>query len=58
LAVHLAARVQSVAGANEIWVTQTVADLTAGSRIAFLDRGAHKLKGIPQEWRLLCVVVE
>jgi class 3 adenylate cyclase len=58
LAVHLAARVQSVAGANEIWVTQTVADLMAGSRIAFLERGTHMLKGIPQEWRLLSVVVE
>jgi class 3 adenylate cyclase len=29
-AVHLAVRVQSVAGTNEIWVTQTVADFMPG----------------------------
>jgi hypothetical protein len=32
-----------------------VRDLVAGSGIAFADRGTHKLKGIPGEWRLFAV---
>jgi len=31
-------------------VTRTVKDLTAGSRVQFVDRGAHRLKGVPDEW--------
>ena len=27
-------------------------DLVAGSGIAFADRGAKQLKGVPDEWRL------
>jgi hypothetical protein len=33
-------------------VSQTVKDLVAGSGIAFDDRGLHRLKGVPDEWRL------
>jgi hypothetical protein len=29
-----------------------VKDLVAGSGFSFLDRGEHKLKGIPDRWRL------
>jgi len=29
-----------------------VKDLVTGSGIAFADRGAHALKGVPGEWRL------
>jgi hypothetical protein len=36
-------------------VTGTVRDLVAGSKIQFDDRGAHSLKGIPDEWRILAV---
>jgi hypothetical protein len=30
-------------------------DLVAGSDLAFEDRGAHPLKGIPGEWRLFAL---
>ena len=51
-AVNIGARVAANAGANEILVSQTVRDLVAGSGIAFADRGAHELKGIPGTWPL------
>ena len=52
IAVHIAARVASLADAGEVLVTSTVKDLVAGSGIAFDDRGAQQLKGIEDEWRL------
>jgi class 3 adenylate cyclase len=52
IAVHLAARVMSVADAGEVVVSRTVKDLTAGSGLTFDDRGIHQLKGIPDEWQL------
>jgi class 3 adenylate cyclase len=52
LAVNIGARVAANADANEILVSQTVRDLVAGSGIAFADRGAHELKGIPGSWQL------
>jgi class 3 adenylate cyclase/pimeloyl-ACP methyl ester carboxylesterase len=55
LAVHIAARVQAVARPGEVLVTRTVKDLVAGSQIAFVDRGAHGLKGVPDEWQLFAV---
>jgi len=35
-----------------VLVSQTIKDLTTGSGIAFDDRGAHELKGVPDTWRL------
>jgi pimeloyl-ACP methyl ester carboxylesterase len=52
IAVHIAARVGALAAAGEVLVTSTVKDLVAGSGIGFEDRGATRLKGIPDEWRL------
>lgn len=52
IAITLANRIMSQAGASEILVSRTVTDLVAGSGIAFRDRGTHQLKGIPQEWQL------
>jgi class 3 adenylate cyclase len=52
LAVHIAARVGSEAGPGEVLVSGTVKDLVAGSRIDFVDRGEHQLKGVPGSWRL------
>jgi class 3 adenylate cyclase len=52
LAVHIGARIMSLATAGEVLVSSTVRDLVAGSGIAFDERGAHTLKGIPGEWRL------
>jgi class 3 adenylate cyclase len=55
LAVHLAARIGSLAGPGEVLVSTTVKDLVAGSGIEFMDRGDHELKGIPATWRLYAV---
>lgn len=52
LAVNIGARVAANARSGEILVSQTVKDLVAGSGLAFLDRGAAQLKGVPGEWRL------
>jgi pimeloyl-ACP methyl ester carboxylesterase len=52
IAVHIAARVGALAGAGEVLVTSTVKDLVAGSGIRFEERGATRLKGVPDEWRL------
>ena len=55
IAVHIGARVASLAGPGEVLVTGTVRDLVAGSGIEFADRGRHELKGVPGEWQVLAV---
>jgi class 3 adenylate cyclase len=55
IAVHIAARVGSLATSGEVLASSTVKDLVAGSGIRFADRGAKQLKGIPDEWRLFAV---
>ncbi|MGZ4205701.1 MAG: adenylate/guanylate cyclase domain-containing protein, partial [Actinomycetota bacterium] len=55
IAVHLGARVSAKAGAGEVLVSRTVADLVVGSSIEFDDRGVHALKGVPGEWQLYAV---
>lgn len=52
IAVHIGARVTALAGANEVWISSTVKDLTAGSGLAFEDVGEHVLKGVPDRWHL------
>jgi pimeloyl-ACP methyl ester carboxylesterase len=52
IAVHIAARIGSLAADGEVLVSSTVKDLVAGSGIQFEDRGAQSLKGISDEWRL------
>jgi class 3 adenylate cyclase len=52
LAVHLAARIMSVAAAGEILVSGTVRDLVIGSELTFSHRGEHELKGIPGRWAI------
>ncbi len=55
LAVHIAARVLNEAQGEEIWCSRTVKDLVVGSGISFDDRGARRLKGVPDEWQLFAV---
>jgi class 3 adenylate cyclase/alpha-beta hydrolase superfamily lysophospholipase len=55
IAVHLAQRVSSHAGPNEVFVSRTVVDLVAGSGLEFEDRGVHELKGIDGMWGLFAV---
>lgn len=52
MAVHIGARVMSLAGNGEVWVSSTTRDLVAGSGIEFQDKGLQILKGVPGQWRL------
>ena len=51
-AVHIGARISSLAGPSEVLVSRTVKETITGSGITFEDRGTHHLKGIPGEWQL------
>ena len=55
IAVHIGARVASLAQPDEVLVSRTVKDLVAGSGIALDDPGEHALKGVPGEWHLYAV---
>jgi class 3 adenylate cyclase len=55
IAVHIGARVASLAGAGEVLVSSTVKDLVAGSGLRFGDRGSQTLKGVPGEWHIFAV---
>jgi class 3 adenylate cyclase len=55
IAVHIGARVGSLAAAGEVLVSNTVKDLVVGSGIEFEDRGERELKGVPGSWRLWAV---
>lgn len=55
IAVHIGARVVSLAEPGEVLVSSTVRDLVAGSGLEFVDRGQHALKGVPGERRLYAV---
>lgn len=55
IAVHIAARVVSLAQPSQVLVSSTVKDLVAGSGLEFSDHGVHQLRGVPGEWRLFSV---
>ncbi len=55
VAVHIGARVASLAPPGEVLVSSTVKDLVAGSGFIFEDRGVHALKGVPEPWHLFAV---
>jgi class 3 adenylate cyclase len=55
IAVHIAARVGALGSPGEVLVSGTVKDLVVGSRIKFVERGEHNLKGLPGKWRLFAV---
>ena len=52
IAVHIGARVASLAGPDEVLVSSTVKDLVAGSTLSFSERGTYDLKGVPGSWRI------
>lgn len=52
VAVHAAARVLAVAGADEVVVSDTTRDLVEGSGLVFGDAGRHALKGLSGERQL------
>ena len=55
LAVHIGARIAAMAGAGEVYASQTVKDLVVGSDLGFESRGRHELKGVPGEWDVYSV---
>jgi class 3 adenylate cyclase len=46
VAVHTAARVMSLAGPDEVYVSGTTADLLEGSGVRLEDAGVHEMKGL------------
>jgi class 3 adenylate cyclase len=52
IAVHIGARVSTVAEPGEVLVTRTVRDLVAGSGITFDEKGVFALKGVAEQWDL------
>ena len=55
IAVHIAARIMSLAGPREVLVSGVIPPLVLGSSLTFTDRGDHELKGVPGPWRVLAV---
>jgi class 3 adenylate cyclase len=55
IAVHVAARIASLARPGEILVSDTVRDLVAGSGLGFADRGRRALKGVTGPRRLFAL---
>lgn len=53
IAVHIAARVASLAGPSEVLMTDTVRTLVAGTGIEVEPLGERTLKGVPGKW-LIC----
>ena len=56
IAVVIAARIGALADAGEIFVSNTVRDLVAGSGLRFEDRGARSLKGVAEPRQVYCVL--
>ena len=56
VALDIAARVAAEAAPGEVFVSQTVNDIVAGSGLEFADRGTRAFAGVSGEWRLLAVV--
>ena len=54
LAIHIGARILGLAAPGEVLVSEVV-EATAGSEFHFLDRGLHRLKGVPGEWHLFAI---
>jgi class 3 adenylate cyclase len=52
VAVHAAARMMALAGADEIVVSATVHDVVDGTGLEFDDFGVHELKGLPGQRQL------
>lgn len=55
MAVHIAARIASLARPGETLVSQTIKDLVVGSSIGLEDRGGQDLKGVPGHWSVFAV---
>lgn len=52
IAVHVAARVMSLAEPDQVLTTSTVKDLSLGSEVRFTENRQSELKGVPGTWSL------
>jgi class 3 adenylate cyclase len=52
LTVHVAARIEAIAGPGEVLSSATVKDLVTDGSVGFHERGVHGLKGVGGEWPL------
>jgi eukaryotic-like serine/threonine-protein kinase len=52
IALHIGARIATTAEPDQVLVSSTVRDLVAGSGMVLTDAGSHRLRGVPEEWRL------
>jgi len=52
IAVHVAARIASLAHDQQILTSRTVKDLVAGSGLKFNEKGTFTLKGVPDTWQV------
>lgn len=55
LAMSIGARVAGLARPGEVFVSDTVRQLVAGSEFSFEPRGDHSLKGVPGTWGVWAV---
>ena len=55
MAVHIAARVGALAAPGEVLVSGTVFGTVVGGPFAFVERGFHELKGVPERWPLFAL---
>ena len=58
MAVHIGARVSTLARPGEVLVSGTVKDLVVGSGLRFQDRGTCELKGVPGTWQLFALAAD
>jgi len=56
IAVHIGARIAGLAGAGEVLTSRTVVEAVTGSGLVFEYRGAHSLKGVPEDWEIHAAV--
>jgi len=56
IAVVIAARIGALADAGQIFVSNTVRDLVAGSGLGFEDRGVRSLKGVAEPRQIYSVL--
>jgi class 3 adenylate cyclase len=52
ITLHICARICALADPGEVLVSGTVKELTTGSELRFLDRGAQPLRGISEPWEV------
>jgi class 3 adenylate cyclase len=55
IAVDLAEQLAESASPGQVLVTQTIRDLTVGSRILLEPHGRRSFEGIPGDWEILAV---